>query len=54
MRGGLIVSAATAQSQAQIVFYVEIRWSNCERVVKQSEAVAPALNLCVCESGKDQ
>ena len=53
MRRGLIGLAAAPQRQGQIVFYVEIRWSNRERVLKQSEAVAPALNLRVCESGKD-
>ena len=54
MRRGLIVSAAAAQGQAQIVFYLQIRWSDCERVLKQSEAVTPAMNLCVRENGKDQ
>ena len=47
MRRSLIVSIARAQGHAQIVFYVKIRWSDCERVLKQSEAVTPALNLRV-------
>src|SRR4029077_19743464 len=54
MRRGLIVSAATAHGQAQIVFYVEIRWSNYERVVIQSEAVTPEMNLRVRKSSKNQ
>ena len=54
MRHGLIVSAATAHGQAQIVFYIEIRWSDCECVLKQSEAVTPALNLRVCKSSDNQ
>ena len=47
MRRGLIVSAANAHGYAQIVFYAKIRWSDCQRVLKQSEAVTPALNLRV-------
>src|SRR5215472_13419990 len=54
MRRSLIVSVACAQGHAQIVFYAEIRWSNCERVLKQSEAVTPALNLGVRKHGKNQ
>ena len=54
MRRGLIVSAAHAQGHAQIVFYAEIRWSDCERVLKQSEAVTPALNLRVRKRSKNQ
>src|SRR2546428_11799606 len=51
---GLIVSAANAHGHAQIVFYAKIRWSDCQRVLKQSEAVTPALNLSVRESSKSQ
>ena len=54
MRSGLIVSVARAQGHAQIVFYAEIRWSDCERMLKQSEAVTPALNLRVSKHGKNQ
>src|SRR6266403_5338838 len=54
MRRGLIVSAAHGQGHAQIVFYAEIGWSDCERVLKQSEAVMPALNLSVREGSKNQ
>ena len=54
MRRGLIVSVTHAQGHAEIVFYSEIRWSDRERVLKQSEAVAPALNLRVRERGKNQ
>src|SRR6266513_1358467 len=45
MHRGLIVSTAIAHGQAQIVFYEEIRWSDCERVLKQSETVTPALAM---------
>src|SRR6202040_3368959 len=54
MRRSLIISVAHAQCHAQIVFYAEIRWSDCERVLKQSEAVTPALNLRVGKSSKNQ
>src|SRR6266481_2146177 len=54
MHRGLIVSTAIPHCQAQIVFYEEIRWSDCERVLKQSETVTPALNLRVREGSKNQ
>ena len=54
MRRGLIVFAAPAQSDAQTVFYVEIRRGDCERVLKQSEAVTPAMNLRVRKGSKNQ
>ena len=34
MRRGFIVPAAIVQGNAQTVFYAEIRWSDCERVLK--------------------
>ena len=54
MRRGLIVSVALGEGHAQIVFYEETGWSDCERVLKQSEAVTPAMNLSVRESSKNQ
>ena len=54
MRGGLVVFAASAHRQGQTVFYPEIGRSDCERVLKQSEAIMPALYLRVRESSKNQ
>src|SRR5437762_11600052 len=54
MRRGFIVSVALGEGQAQIVFYAEIGWGDCERVLIQSEAVMPTMNLRVREGSKDQ
>ena len=54
MRRGFIVQATPAQGRTQIIFYYQIRWSDRERVLKQGEAVSPAMNLRVSESSKNQ
>src|SRR5262249_35407432 len=54
MHRGVIESVNSAKSDPQIVFYADIRWSDRERVLKQSEAVTPALNLRIRKSSENQ
>src|SRR5207245_7041262 len=54
MRPGFVVQTTPAQGRTQIVFYNEIRWSDRERVLKQGEAVTPAMNLSIRKDSKSQ
>src|SRR5207244_10111315 len=54
MRHGFFELPALVHSQPQTVFYDDTRRGDCERVLKQSEAVIPPMNLRVRESSKNQ
>ena len=54
MRHGFIELAVLVHGQPQTVFYDDTRRGDCERVVKQSEAVTPAMNLRVGKSSENQ
>ena len=54
MRRGFIEPAAPVQGKPQNVFYGGVRRGDCERVLKQSEAVTPPMNLRVGKSSKNQ
>src|SRR5215216_4060996 len=54
MGGGLIVSALLTKDVSKIILYGKVRRSHRERVLKQSGAVAPAMNLRVGKSSKNQ
>ena len=54
MRRGFIEPAAPLQGIPQRAFYGGVRRGDCERVLKQSEAVTPPMNLRVGKSSKNQ
>ena len=54
MRCRVVVSIALSQSKPQGVFYSVVGRGDCERVLKQSEAVSPAMNLRISKSSKSQ
>ena len=54
MRRGFIEPAAPAHGVPQTVFYGDITRCHCERVLKQSEAVTPPMNLRIGKSSENQ
>src|SRR5204862_4763998 len=53
MRRGFIEPAAPLQGKPQSAFHGGARRADCERVLKQSEAVTPQTNLRVGKSSKN-
>ena len=54
MRHGFIELPVLVHGQPQTVFYGDTRRGDCERVLKQSEAVTPPMNLSIGKSSKNQ